>query len=520
MNPAFEANQVLTQLDKNSIANRGIPIETIEHQLAIFRCGIPFTTITRPCTISDGINQISDSEFPKLEKAFRKALGSGRVTIFVPASGVASRMFKSLLAYCTEETSSSPLPPDEKANLEKFLDRLPDFAFYEDLAKTLAIQGHNVEDLIAKGNFKPILETLLHPTGLNYARRPKGLIAFHRYANHNRTPIEEHLLEAAAYAKAANNAAYVHFTILPKHVKAVQELIQSARQRFAQDDINWVVTFSLQKTSSDAIAVDMDNQPFRDQEGNLLFRPGGHGALISNLSDLQGDLIFIKNIDNVAHDHLKEKTYIYKRALGGYLVSIQQTLFEHLHQLEEEILTTVELDNMVQWAEYALHFMIPQDWKGWDLKRRADYLGKFFHRPIRVCGMVKNTGDPGGSPFWVRHDDGTTSIQIVESSQVDPHSTEQQRIFTSSTHFNPVDMVCGVRDHKGNSFDLSQYIDFNTGFISQKSYKGRELKALELPGLWNGAMAKWHTILVEVPQSTFNPVKTVIDLLLPAHQPQ
>ena len=278
MNPAFEANQVLTQLDKNSIANRGIPIETIEHQLAIFRCGIPFTTITRPCTISDGINQISDSEFPKLEKAFRKALGSGRVTIFVPASGAASRMFKSLLACCTEEPGSAPLPQSEKANLEKFLDRLLDFAFYEDLAKTLAIQGHNVEDLIAKKNFKPILETLLHPTGLNYAGRPKGLIAFHRYANHNRTPIEEHLLEAAAYAKAANNAAYVHFTILPKHVKAVQELIQSARQRFAQDDINWVVTFSLQKTSSDAIAVDMDNQPFRDQEGNLLFRPGGHGA--------------------------------------------------------------------------------------------------------------------------------------------------------------------------------------------------------------------------------------------------
>ena len=511
---------MLTQSDKKNLADRGTPIETIEHQLAIFQRGIPFTNITKPCTIRDGINQISDSKFPKLEETFNRAMRSGRVTKFVPASGAASRMFKSLLACCTEESSSSPLPQSEKNTLEKFLTRLLDFAFYEDLAKTLASQDRKIEHLSAEGNFKPILEALLHPTGLNYARQPKSLLAFHQYANHIRTPIEEHLVEAAAYARAADHKARVHFTISPEHAKAVQEHIQSAHQRFNQNDIDWAVTCSLQKASTDTIAVDMNNQPFRDQEGNLLFRPGGHGALISNMSDLQGDIIFIKNIDNVVQDHLKEETYIYKRVLGGYLASIQQILFGYLQELERKTLTTLELDDISQWAEYALHFRIPQHWKAFDLKHRVGYLRQFFHRPIRVCGMVTNTGDPGGRPFWVQHDDETTSIQIVESSQVDPYSTKQQDIFASSTHFNPVDMVCGVRDYKGNPFDLSQYINPNTGFISQKSYKGRQLKALELPGLWNGAMAKWHTILVEVPQTTFSPVKTVLDLLLPAHQPQ
>jgi hypothetical protein len=511
---------VLTQLDKNSIAARGTPIETIERQLAIFHRGIPYTTIIRPCAIRDGIKQISNSEFPKLEETFSRAMNSGRVTKFVPASGAASRMFKSLLACCEEKSSSAPLQQSEKANLEKFLDRLFDFAFYKDLAKILADQGHNIEHLSTERNFKPILEALLYPTGLNYASQPKGLLAFHQYTSHTRTPIEEHLLEAAAYAKAANNKAQVHFTISPEHAKAFQEHIQSARERLKQSDIDWVVTYSLQKASSDTIAVDMNNQPFRDQGGNLLFRPGGHGALISNVSDLQGDIIFIKNIDNVAQDHLKEKTYIYKRVLGGYLTLIQQTLFGYLHHLERKTPTTVELDDMFEWAEYTFHFTIPQDLKACDLKHRIDYLRQFFHRPIRVCGMVKNTGDPGGGPFWIRHDDGTTSIQIIESSQVDPYSTEQQDMFASSTHFNPVDIVCGVRDYKGNLLDLSQYIDPNTGFISQKSYDGRELKTLELPGLWNGAMAKWHTILVEVPRATFSPVKTVLDLLLPAHQPQ
>lgn len=507
---------MLTQQDQDCITSRGTSVENIEQQLAIFQRGIPFTTITKPCTVQHGIEQIAETDLPQLENIFYKAMTAGRVTKFVPASGAASRMFKALLACCAGSSEAS----SDTASLKVFLDRLSDFAFYEDLANSLAGQGHELHKLHAEGQYQPILESLLHPTGLNYAKRPKGLLAFHRYADHTRTPIQEHLIEAAVYAKNSSNQAHVHFTISPEHQEAVQKHLDVTRERFKQEDLDWILTCSLQKVSSDTIAVDLSNQPFRDQEGNLLFRPGGHGALLANLNDLQGDIVFIKNIDNVVPDHLKEETYIYKRALGGYLVSIQETLFSHMQQLDSESVTDTQMNTIMQWAESTLHGTRPEQWKAWDAKQRSQYLRDFCNRPIRVCGMVQNTGDPGGGPFWVKHDDGSTSLQIVESSQVDPHSSEQQGIFASSTHFNPVDMVCGLRDYQGNPFDLSQYIDPNTGFISQKSYEGRELKALELPGLWNGAMAKWHSIFVEVPRPTFNPVKTVLDLLLPAHQPQ
>jgi Domain of unknown function (DUF4301) len=522
MNSACETDHMLTQHDREYIASRGTTVETIEHQLATFQRGIPFTRITKPCTIKDGIEQIATTDLPQLEETFQQAMATGRVTKFVPASGAASRMFKALLAICGEATTSSTItgtPPNDSA-LNTFLQRLSDFAFSEDLSNALIKQGHQLQHLRAQGHYQSILEALLHPTGLNYAKRPKGLLAFHRYSDHIRTPIEEHLIEATVYTKDANNQAHVHFTISPEHQETVQEHIEEARQRFKRDDHDWIVSCSTQKASSDTIAVDLGNRPFRDKEGNLLFRPGGHGALLSNVNELQGDIVFIKNIDNVVPDHLKAETYIYKRAIGGYLLSIQDALFGYLRQLEMKPATAQQLDDMVHWAQSTLHWTNPSPWKDWDLSQRAKHLRDFFNRPIRVCGMVENTGDPGGGPFWVQHEDGTTSLQIVESSQVDPQSVEHQRIFASSTHFNPVDMVCGVRDYQGNLFNLTKYIDPDAGFISQKSYEGRELKALELPGLWNGAMAKWHTIFVEVPRPTFNPVKTVFDLLLPAHQPE
>lgn len=516
MNSACRIDDELTQHDRDCLAARGTSVETVTHQLAIFQHGIPFTALSKPCTVHDGIEQITHTDLAKLERTFSHAMAAGRITKFVPASGAASRMFKSLLACCADESTAS----SDNASLQSFLNRLSDFAFFEDLSSTLTQQGHQLEDLRASGQYQPILEALLHPAGLNYAKRPKGLLKFHRYRDHIRTPIEEHLMEAAVYAKDASNQAHVHFTISPEHQEAVQEHIESARQRFKHDALDWTVTCSLQKASSDTIAVDMENRPFRDHQGNLLFRPAGHGALLSNVNDLQGDIVFIKNIDNVVPDHLKEETYMYKRTMGGYLITIQETLFGYLRQLEAETITATQLDDIAQWAQAALHWTSSPQWKILDFTQRATYLRQFCNRPIRVCGMVKNTGDPGGGPFWVTHEDGSTSLQIVESSQVDPQSSEQQHIFASSTHFNPVDMVCGVRDYQGTPFDLSQFVDPEAGFISQKSYEGRELKALELPGLWNGAMAKWHTIFVEVPRPTFNPVKTVLDLLLPAHQPQ
>ncbi len=513
---------MLTQQDQDCITARGTSVETIEQQLAIFQRGIPFATLTKPCTIKDGIEQIPNTELSHFEKIFKQAMGTGRITKFVPASGAASRMFKALLA-CNEQDSNAATPSlssSENTSLKTFLDKLSDFAFYDDLSKTLAKQGHHLQELHSQGHHQPILNALLHQPGLNYAKRPKGLLAFHRYSDHIRTPIEEHLIEASVYAKDGNNQAHLHLTISIEHQEAVQEHIEDARQRFKQNNLDWIVTCSIQKASSDTIAVDMENRPFRDNEGNLLFRPGGHGALLSNVNELQGDIVFIKNVDNVVPDHLKTETYTYKHALGGYLIHIQGTVFGYLKQLEPKTATAHQLDDMVQWAKSTLHFQTSLQWDGWSHTQRAENLRQFLHRPIRVCGMVKNAGDPGGGPFWVKQKDGTTSLQIVESSQVDMQSAGQQHIFASSTHFNPVDMVCGVRDYQGNPFDLRQYVDPNAGFISQKSYEGRDLKALELPGLWNGAMANWHTIFVEVPRPTFNPVKTVFDLLAPPHQPQ
>lgn len=512
---------MLTKEDRDAIAARGTSVEIVEQQLAIFHRGIPFTTLTKPCTVHDGIRQISETDRAECERLFSDAMAAGRVTKFVPASGAASRMFKSLLACCETNDTTTPTPSaSDLVVLQQFLKNLPYFAFFDQLWANLWQSMDAVTQVQERQSYQPLLKSLLQPQGLNYAKVPKGLIQFHRYAEGTRTPIEEHLLEAAVYAKAANNQAHVHFTISPEHQDAVQEHIEAARQRFKQEGIHWVVTCSLQTISSDTIAVDLKNRPFRDSVGNLLFRPGGHGALLSNVNELQGDIVFIKNIDNVVPDHLKPETYVYKRALGGYLIHVQNRVFGYLRQLESETATAHQLDDIVQWAQSTLHFPTPPQWKSWSLAQRAENLRHFLHRPIRVCGMVKNTGDPGGGPFWVKQEDGTTSLQIVESSQVNLQSPEQQHIFAASTHFNPVDMVCGVRDYQGNPFDLNQYVDPNAGFISQKSYEGRELKALELPGLWNGAMAKWHTIFVEVPRPTFNPVKTVFDLLEPSHQPQ
>jgi len=497
-------------------------VDAIEHQLGLFRQGIPFTVLKKPCTIEDGIERLSPTECQHLENSFRHAMDEGRVSKFVPASGAASRMFKSLLSSHANPSNqfTQPSTSSDQEHLATFLERLSDFAFFDDLSNILSQQGHQLQVLHSQGHYRPILEALLHSPGLNYAKRPKGLLQFHRYPDHTRTPIEEHLIEAAVYTKGGTNHAQVHFTISPEHQEDIHEHIESARERFRQDGLDWIVTCSLQQASSDTIAVDIYNQPFRDQQGNLLFRPAGHGALLSNLNDLHGDIVFIKNIDNVVPDHLKEETYRYKRILGGYLLTIQDTLFRYLHHLETENATGAQVEDMAEWAESTLNFTKPSDWNELDWRRRTMALRRFLNRPIRVCGMVHNTGDPGGGPFWVNHQDGTSSLQIVESSQVNPHCSEQQDIFASSTHFNPVDMVCGVRDYKGNPFDLNQFTDPNAGFISRKSYEGRELKALELPGLWNGAMAKWHTLFVEVPRRTFNPVKTVLDLLLPAHQPQ
>ena len=514
----LEIEPSLTPLDRRRLKERGISLQILKQQLETFQRGIPFAKLNRPCRLNDGIRCLSSLDLAAVTQDFERARAAGRVTKFVPASGVGTRMFNGL-EHARLKRTPGRISTAERRVLEQFLSGLPQFAFYHDLKDALFRQGHRLDQLISEGNAHPIIDALLHAPGLNYAKLPKGLLAFHRYSTTTRTPIEEHMVEAADYAKDDGGRARVHFTVSPDHQRAVQQHVEQARHGLAQPTVTWIIDCSVQKPSMDTIAVAMDNRPFRDSHGNLLFRPAGHGALLSNLHELHGDVVFIKNIDNVVPDHLKEPSSHYKKVLGGLLVNLQDTLFSFLTQLESDAASSASLEQITEWARHSLALTLPDEWSKRANAQKALWLFKWLNRPLRICGMVPNVNHPGGGPFWVDQKDGTTSLQIVEFSQIDQDSPTQRDIFHSSTHCNPVDVVCGVRDYQGNPFNLYQFVDPDAGFISKKFHEGRELKALELPGLWNGGMAKWHSVFVEVPAQTFNPVKTVLDLLLPAHQP-
>jgi hypothetical protein len=432
-------------------------------------------------------------------------------------------MFRSLLA-CLEryerldtKTLAAKSQQDEDLrDLQQMLEGLPRLAFYDDLKATMAADGLDLEAQLAAGQYRACLEYLLTAKGLNYANLPKALLKFHRYADHTRTPLEEHLVEAAAYARDCHGVARVHFTTTVAHQEMMQTHFEQVRRRYERDGVRFEVSFSVQKPSTDTIAVAPDNTPFRDRQGRLVLRPGGHGALLRNLHELAGDVVFIKNIDNVVPDHLKHDTYVYKRALGGYLIDLQQQIRAHLQRLSTDAVAA--LDEALTFARQRLAIEVSPHLTEHSRQERIDYLMAQLNRPLRVCGMVPNTGEPGGGPFWVQHADGSRSCQVVETSQVDMHDEAQRAIVAAATHFSPVDLVCGVRDYQGQVFDLSRFVDPDTAFISRKSHQGRDIKALEWPGLWNGGMANWNTVFVEVPLSTFNPVKTVLDLLRPQHQ--
>ncbi len=493
-------------------------LQTVAQHLAALRHGMPFTKLKRPCVLDDGIHRLIPSDMPTLLQHFERARATGRITQFVPASGVATRMFHALQA-CRLATDSTRVSASDRHVLEQFLSGLPKFAFYDDLVNALDGQGYQLGQLRSTGHHRPILDALLSSPGLNYARLPKGLLAFHRYATSTRTPIEEHLVDAASCAKDDNGLARLHLTVSPEHREAIQHHVEHACQKLTRHAVAWQVSCSIQHPSTDTIAVDMDNQLFHDSQGMLLFRPAGHGALFSNLHELGGDLVCIKNIDNVVPDYLKDATYRYRKALGGVLVSVQDTLFTFLTQLESESVSPALFKQITEWARHTLGMTLPEEWDTFAHAQQTQWLFKWLNRPLRVCGMVPNTGEPGGGPFWVEQRDGISALQIVEHAQVDPDSPHQQEIFQSSTHFNPVDLMCGVRDYQGRLFDLHQFADPHAGWVSKKFHEGKALKTLECSGLWNGAMAKWHSVFVEVPRHTFNPVKTILDLLLPAHQP-
>lgn len=435
------------------------------------------------------------------------------VVKFVPASGAASRMFKNLFEFLGADYDV----PETKFE-KTFFEQIEKFAFYNDLnAACEKAFEKNIPTLMAEGDYKAVVAALLEAAGLNYGALPKGLLKFHRYEDGSRTPLEEHLVEGALYAANKNGKVNVHFTVSPEHRRLFENLVADKAAVYAKKyGVDYNVTFSEQKPCTDTIAADMNNQPFRDN-GKLLFRPGGHGALIENLNDLDADIIFIKNIDNVVPDKLKGDTVLYKKLIAGVLVALQQKAFAYLELLDSGRYTHEQVLEILQFLQKKLFCKNPET-KNLEDAELVLYLKEKLNRPMRVCGMVKNVGEPGGGPFLAYNSDGTISLQILESSQIDMDDPEKKEMFEKGTHFNPVDLVCAVRDYKGHKFDLVNFVDKATGFISYKSKNGKDLKALELPGLWNGAMSDWNTVFVEVSLSTFNPVKTVNDLLREQHQ--
>lgn len=470
-----------SQQDIEQIKNHGLTIDVINQQINDFKSGFAFADIMSPATIGDGIQEMLSPDFAEI---FNKNKDNYKIVKFVPASGAATRMFKDLFEFLSSGIMNK--------TTQGVLDNLTDFAFYSDLKQFLP----------ENATPKQIIEALITNRGLNYGAMPKGLLKFHKYNDENRTAVAEHLVEGAQYA-ATNNIVKIHFTVSPEHVSGFKDLLKILVPTYeSKFGVKYDISMSTQKSETDTIAVNLDNTPFRNDDGSLLFRPAGHGALIENLNDIDADIIFIKNIDNVCPDGLRDDTILYKQMLAGLGIKIQREIFECLSALDSGM---ANLDKIKEFISKTL---------GIKMSNISD-VRDVLNRPLRVCGMIKNTGEPGGGPFWVRSSDGAHTLQIIEPGQVAP---ENVHILKNGGYFNPVDLICFVRDYKGNKFNLTKYIDSKTGFISEKSKNGRPLRAMERPGLWNGAMAKWNTVFVAVPLSTFTPAKVVTDLINGGHK--
>ncbi|MFN3849151.1 MAG: DUF4301 family protein [Spirosomataceae bacterium] len=487
--------------DLQQIESRGADLPTINQQIENFKTGFPFMNVIKAATIGDGMIKLEEGDVEKYKQIFDNQADSLDLLKFVPASGAATRMFKSLFSAKDEGKFDK--------SVTEFLERLKGFAFYDSLIKAIGSENADAQT---------ILDYLLTDKGLDYGSLPKGLLEFHAYGDTSRTPAEEHLVEGAKYANSAGKVK-LHFTVSPEHRPKFKALIDRVLGSYESlFGVKYDISFSEQKPSTDTIAVNMDNTPFRTNDGSLLFRPAGHGALLSNLNDQSADVVFIKNIDNVVPDRLKDTTIDYKKALAGVLLDFQQKVFAYQTQLETDSSDAL-INEISTFLANQLCTLPSADFAGYSKEEKIAYLKNKLNRPLRVCGMVKNVGEPGGGPFWAENADGTTSLQVVESAQIDLANAAQKEIFDKATHFNPVDLICSMKDYKGNKFDLLQFRDPQTGFITQKSQSGKDLKAQELPGLWNGSMSDWNTLFVEVPLITFNPVKTVNDLLRKEHQP-
>ncbi|HEY0045802.1 MAG TPA: DUF4301 family protein [Flavobacterium sp.] len=513
-----------TEKDHLQIKEHGIPLEKIGRQLDIFSNGIAKSVLDRPATAGDGILRLTYSQFEEFASHFDRKKQSLKLQKFVPASGAASRMFKFLSEFLAEydpeiESINAYVNRKNAHELQTFLAGKEKFPFYEIVHNIILAKHPDFTNWERSKRSYYFIKVLLDSEYLDFANKPKGILPFHKYQAHIATPVEEHLTEAIRYSCGSDGKVNLHFTVSESHRNHFEEIVEESRQKIEDEASGTLnVTFSYQDTATDTIAVAPDNKPFRDSEGKLVFRPGGHGALIENLGKLEADVVFIKNIDNVIQDHVDTIAF-YKKALGGILIQTQSGIFECLQKLDSDIDDSA-LAEIAAFITGKLNVEVTEDFQKFTHDHKITYLKKLLNRPIRVCGMVKNEGEPGGGPFWVSDAKGNLSLQIVESSQIDLQNERQAKILSRSTHFNPVDLVCGIKNYKGEKFHLTDYIDHASGFIVEKTKNGKPLKGYELPGLWNGAMAKWITLFVEVPLITFNPVKTVNDLLKPAHQPQ
>ncbi|MEH6763606.1 MAG: DUF4301 family protein [Aequorivita antarctica] len=508
---------MFTEKNIQQIQNHGLSEAEIERQLAIFRNGILYANVVEPASVNNGIEVFSEKEQQRLANLFEAEKDNLELLKFVPASGAATRMFKFLHQFLENFKPENDaidvfLQKEENKNLKIFFDSMSNFAFSTLVKGKLEEKYPDLENFEKGKRYYLFIQEMLEETGLNFNNTPKGLVPFHKYGENYVTAFGEQLYEAAFYA-ATYDTANLHFTVSEGHEKKFKKRFDEVKHIVEEKtEVRFKISYSFQKKETDTVAVTPENDLFLDEKGDLLFRPSGHGALLENLNDVDADIIFIKNIDNVVSENYVETVAYQKKVLAGKLISLQKKIFRFIEKLNAENPSEELLNEIESFISEALNIK--------NIPIGKDKLLKVLERPIRICGVVENTGAPGGGPFLIKDKNGNLSYQIVEMSQIDSNNPQQKQLVEKATHFNPVDLICGVRNYKGEKFNLLKFSDPDAGFISKKSYHGKPIKALELPGLWNGAMANWNTVFVEVPLITFNPVKTVNDLLNEVHQPK
>jgi len=514
---------MFSEKDKSQIENHGLTVEKIESQIKLIKTGMSYSNLVKAATINDGILKFDVLEEQEFINTFEIRRANISMVKFVPASGAATRMFKFLHQFLNnfkveEESIQAYIERSKNKELSVFFNGLERQPFFEEVLQKTQETVPNYNNLSLDAQRWAFVKTMLDKEGLNYSFFPKGLLPFHKYKDYAVTPFEEHLFEAAQYA-SSNNTSYLHFTVSESHRDSFEEERKKIDSRVKEATNNtFNISYSVQKKSTDTIALTSHDEVYKDEQDIILFRPAGHGALLENLNELDFDLAFIKNIDNVVTKSHLQNISDNKKMLAGILLTVQEEAFKCVQQLEMNNLSNSDLLKITDFLQDKMNVVISTKFESLSMKEKPQYLMEKVNRPIRVCGIVKNEGEPGGGPFWVMETNGVISLQIVESAQVDMNDVNQKDILKKATHFNPVDIVCGLRNYKGETFDLTKFVDYNAAFITAKTQAGTDIKALELPGLWNGSMAYWNTIFVEVPLSTFNPVKTVNDLLRDSHQ--